>query len=87
MNTCGTCKHWQPCEEPEPDEYNRSDPFVFNRLGTCGAILSTDEYRGGFDDAGALPAKPTVAVAADASDLGTFRTAAAFGCVLWEARP
>jgi hypothetical protein len=75
---CLTCKHWEPF-----DEQRRSD-FDFTvrkfRLGLCDKIGGVKDRR--WDS----PEEEILAMADDASDLQSMRTAATFGCVLWEAK-
>jgi hypothetical protein len=82
---CADCKHWRPFVprpatpyDPEPHYWRSADR---RRLGLCAGIGQETE---GCDES---PPNAERAQCTDLSDMAAFRTAATFGCVLWEPKP
>lgn len=94
MGHCDTCKHWRAFEEPAHGPSGAEDIVVFaNRLGLCEGIGKLREQRELEEDPvypGELSGTAKTGVLAAVEDLsneGFLRTAAKFGCVLWEPKP
>ena len=70
MNTCATCKHWQPFEDSKYlDEEIRK-----NELGICNGVPNV------------VGVGDTTAVVEDPNGMGRLRTSAEFTCGLWSAK-
>ena len=78
---CETCRHWVPFEKLESFRLRSQVRGDERKLGLCQAIsLKHGKY--GVDD----PPADAIVLYEDASDyVANLRTAAGFGCVLWEA--
>lgn len=95
MGHCDTCKYWRAFEEPGRKPYDVDEIVGFtNRLGLCEGIGKLREQREPETDDPAYPGElsgtPKTGVLAAVEDLsneGFLRTAAKFGCVLWEPKP
>lgn len=84
---CKDCKHWTPFDPKGRGESWR--PAVVNKLGLCGQVKRAEEYEGEHwheDEAENHPVVETLALVEDLSGCCALRTAAEFGCVLWELR-
>lgn len=82
---CKDCRHWTAFVSKRADP---QDPIEKNSLGLCGKVVSRRQFDGEWDDEKRrpIPAKETLALVEDLSDACGLRTAAEFGCVLWEPR-
>lgn len=87
---CSSCVHWKPFD-PERDTFPLR--ITRNRLGLCVKIGNEKDRNDRAEDDFAYGDEPplqpdgTLAMADDASGLQSLRTAATFGCVLWEKKP
>jgi hypothetical protein len=88
---CISCKYWKPFDA----ERDTLLTLIIrrNRLGLCSKIGDAkdrpeppDEANWTYDDPELEP-DGVLAMADDASGLQSMRTAAGFGCVLWEQKP
>lgn len=91
MNTCATCVHWCPLDQDFSGGDYASLRARRNALGLCKKIGDEKDRSDPAEDAWTvndpmLPPDGTLAMAEDASGLQSMRTAATFGCVLWEAK-
>lgn len=87
--SCARCRHWTPFEPVGEDVRSmciNKAAVPHNRLGLCRRILCVREYKGDWDEASGTfgPVKNTLAAVEDLSGVCGLRTAASFGCVLWE---
>jgi hypothetical protein len=74
LGRCKTCAHWSPFDE---ERYQYDAIVRHNKLGLCRLI-------GEAKDSETIDG--IIAMADDASGLQSMRTAATFGCVLWESK-
>jgi hypothetical protein len=86
---CETCRHWQAFDQKERSS-EPWHPTAINRLGLCGQVKEASEYEAvdwKDNPADNHPAIETLALVEDMSNNAALRTAANFGCVLWEHMP
>lgn len=81
---CESCKHWDPFKASKHQTDHVADA---NGLGLCRKVNGLNSYWKRDEDG--LPDEPETGVLAaveDLSDHAFLRTAAKFGCVMWEAK-
>jgi hypothetical protein len=91
MSQCQSCVHWVPFDGGR-DDYHAGRLIRANRLGLCRKISDAanrdHELPDDMRSNGELVPNPpdgTIALCIDGSDyVHDMRTAATFGCVLWE---
>ncbi len=86
--TCGTCRHWGA---PRPEDYEEVTPAIkadserlgmWDKIRPCGAVYSSES-----DGVHCFvsPPRDRKAVVCDGSGYyASLRTAADFGCTMWE---
>ena len=88
---CESCVHWRPFDDEEYAGFE-SLRVRRNRLGLCAKLGNEKDRVDPAEDEWTilepmLPEDGTLAMADDASGMQKMRTAASFGCVLWEKKP
>jgi hypothetical protein len=86
LGRCATCSHWRPFDPNGTEKYT-DGTVKASRLGLCGKVTGVRSFER-WDEDGDPPCTyvETTAAVEDLSDCCALRTAAEFGCVLWEAK-